>query len=167
MLLTIIILFSLALLTNKKYPFELLFWNKYSSSRVPLSFSYPNNFPISECKEYLGEPLGYEEYIRFSSSCDNRSNDIAGAITVIKSEGNQELPTRGFLGIKLTYKKINFGNTEGYQLIDENQSQNQKNPVDVNKYYYIFSNGYQYQITITNKASFNNKLNIFIQSFRF
>ena len=163
-----LLFFSLiTFLINLIYPLETFFWKKFNSNLVPLTFSYPQSLPLSHCiEEYGGEPLNYNEFIRFSSSCDN-AGQLYGRIIVTKSQGNENLPTDNFIGSKLKYREINIGNMRGSQLTMEHLTTDERKYSN-DSYYYVFAKGYKYEIMIKNENHIiNNKIKPFFQSFRF
>ena len=107
----LIIIVSVFFLNQYIFPVETLSWKKFSSDRVPLSFYYPKEIPLTQCgKEWLSEPLNYLEFIRFSTSCDNElTNNVYGTIVVKnildKTKDPLTVLPKSSLSTPLHYKK--------------------------------------------------------------
>lgn len=158
----LILLFSGLLFFTGTY--KTLFWKKFQSNRVPLSFSYPPNTPVTQCDDSMTfeHPVIYRELIKLSSECSlnpDKSTITYGYIEVSDNPSNK-IETTGMLGNKINYELAQIGKNMGYKLRDNYNKLTQ---------YVISINGIKYTIWLYDifDKNINGKADVFLKSFRF
>lgn len=133
----------------------------FVSGRVPLSFQYPKNWPVSpagkewEDGKYLDdktlEAIDFSEEFTPNASSDSFGYILVSKINIDDLEAYLREKHDGECTLNLSIEKNNIGNTQGYKVSFEN---NQKcggifGPKP-DYTYYVYQDGLLYQMALTN-----------------
>lgn len=133
-------------------------WKRFTSKRVPLSFSYPPKLPVTQCESIISEPpesILNDELIYFASDCNKPSN--FGYIKVDHNIWDEECSfVRGcFTSCPQVSEKVKVGNRIAYKTSDF--------------MYTIYTEKYKYTIVKSPEAGqiMLDKMDAFLESFKF